>query len=220
MSQTFQIHDRLRDMILLLDFRPGERLSERWLESRFDGSRTPIRTALLRLEAEELVQRDGRNWIVAPIDLAEIAALSEFREAVESAAVRFTCAGATPEDIDALTALLDACPPDATPEDWHRTGADFHIALARLSGNRFLVRSTVDAMTRLSRARWLEIRSQSAREQAWTEHRAIVDLIRRNQPDEAVEHICRHIRETRDRLLRSLSAERRDLRTRGFAVVG
>lgn len=43
MSQMLQIHDQLREMILSLDLGPGERLTERWLESRFEGSRTPIR---------------------------------------------------------------------------------------------------------------------------------------------------------------------------------
>ncbi len=35
-------------------------------------SRTSVRTALFRLEAEGLVAREGRGWIVPPIDLVEI----------------------------------------------------------------------------------------------------------------------------------------------------
>ena len=69
MSQMLQITDQLREMVLSLYLGPGERLTERWLETQFQGSRTPIRAALLRLEAEDLVRRDGRNWVVAPIDL-------------------------------------------------------------------------------------------------------------------------------------------------------
>ena len=34
MSQMLQIHDQLREMILSFDLGPGERLTERWLESR------------------------------------------------------------------------------------------------------------------------------------------------------------------------------------------
>ena len=56
MSQMLQIHGQLREMILSLDLGPGERLTERWLESRFAGSRTPIRAALARLEGEEYAQ--------------------------------------------------------------------------------------------------------------------------------------------------------------------
>src|SRR5215813_15414835 len=102
MSQMLQIHGQLRDMILSLDIGPGERLTERWLEAKFEGSRTPVRAALIRLEAEGLVQRDGRNWTVAPIDLGEIEALAEFREPLEITAVRFDCSRATDTDLDAI----------------------------------------------------------------------------------------------------------------------
>src|SRR5262249_60376638 len=97
MSQMQQIHTRLRDMVLSLDLGPGERLSERLLEREFNGSRTPVRAALLKLEAEGLVRRDGRNWVVAPIDLRGIAALAEFRRPLEETerplCRRLACAG-------------------------------------------------------------------------------------------------------------------------------
>src|SRR5258707_9079001 len=91
MSQMLLIHTRLRDMVLSLDLGPGERLSERLLEREFNGSRTPVRAALLKLEAEGLVCRDRRNWVVAPIDLGEIAALAEFRLPLEETAVPLAC---------------------------------------------------------------------------------------------------------------------------------
>ena len=220
MSQMLQIHDRLREMILSLDLAPGERLTERWLESRFAGSRTPIRAALVRLESEELVCRDGRNWIVAPIDLGELESLSEFREPLETTAVRLACARATEADLAAIEAMLDACRSGAPREEWHRVGTDFHVAIARLSGNPFIVKAIESVMTRLSRARWLEVWTEPSRELAWAEHRRILHCIRRNKPDEAAREAADHIRDTRDRLLRSLNDDRRGLRARGFAVFG
>jgi len=220
MSQVLQIHDQLRDMILSLDIGPGERLTERWLESRFQGSRTPVRAALVRLEAEGLVQRDGRNWMVAPIDMGEIAALAEFREPLEAMAVRLACERAGEADLDAIEAMLDSCRPGVPREEWHRVGTDFHVEIARLSGNLFLVKAIEGVMTRLSRPRWLEVWTEESREQAWSEHRRILGLIRARQPDAAVAEATAHVRATRDRLLRSLDDDRRGLRARGFAIVG
>jgi DNA-binding GntR family transcriptional regulator len=220
MSQMLQIHDRLREMILSLDLAPGERLTERWLESRFAGSRTPIRAALVRLESEDLVRRDGRSWIVAPIDLGELESLSEFREPLETTAVRLACARASEADLAAIEEMLDACQSGAAREEWHRVGTDFHVALARLSGNPFIVRAIEGVMTRLSRARWLEVWTEPSREQAWAEHRRILAFIRRNEPDAAAREAADHIRDTRNRLLRSLNEDRRGLRARGFAVIG
>lgn len=220
MSQMLQITDQLREMVLSLDLGPGERLTERWLETQFQGSRTPIRAALLRLEAEDLVRRDGRNWVVAPIDLNEIAALAEFREPLETTAVRLACVRATETDLETVAALLDSCRPDVPRAAWHQAGTDFHVELARLSGNPFLLKALRGVMTRLSRARWLEVLTETSRAQAWSEHRRILELIRERQPDAAAEAAAAHIRATRDRLLRSLDEDRRGLRARGFAVLG
>jgi DNA-binding GntR family transcriptional regulator len=220
MSQMLQIHSQLRDMILSLDIGPGERLTERWLESRFDGSRTPVRAALVRLEAEGLVQRDGRNWIAAPIDLGEIEALAEFREPLEVTAVRLACARAGDTDLDAIEEMLNACRPGVPREEWHKVGTDFHVEISRLSGNPFLVKAVEGVMTRLARPRWLEVWTEASREQAWSEHRRILDSIRAKQPAEAARETVEHIRDTRDRLLRSLDDDRRGLRARGFAIVG
>ena len=220
MSQMLHIHDRLREMILSLDLAPGERLTERWLEGRFEGSRTPIRAALVRLEGEELVRREGRNWIVAPIDLGELESLAEFREPLETTAVRLACARASETDLAGINEMLDACQSGAPREEWHRVGTDFHVEIARLSGNPFIAKAIEGAMTRLSRARWLEVWTEPSREQAWAEHRRILDLIRKNEPDTAAQEAAEHIRDPRDRLPRSLNEDRRGLRARGFAVVG
>lgn len=220
MAQMLLIHDQLRELILSLDIGPGERLTERWLEGQFLSSRTPIRAALARLEGEGLVQREGRNWIVAPIDLGEIEALAEFREPLEVSAARLACLRATEADLDVIAEMLNACQPEVPREEWHKVGTDFHVEIARLSGNPFLVRAIEGVMTRLSRARWLEVWTESSREQAWTEHRRILSAIRNKQAEEAASEAAEHVRDTRDRLLRSLNADRRGLRARGFAIVG
>ncbi|MDF2120126.1 GntR family transcriptional regulator [Roseiarcaceae bacterium H3SJ34-1] len=219
MSQMQQVETQLRDMILGLDLGPGERLTERWIEARFGASRTPVRAALLRLETEGLVRRDGRNWIVSPIDLAELEQLSVYRQVIEVAAVRITCALADRSGVDVVEALLLSCDGETSREDWHRAGMDFHIELARLSGNDFLHRGVRDAMTRLARARWLEVRDEGARDRAWAEHHAIVAAVRAGHADEAASLVAGHIQGSRSRLLSSLREERRGLRARGFAVV-
>lgn len=220
MSQTLQIHDQLREMILALDLAPGEKLTERWLEGRFAGSRTPVRAALLRLEAEELVQRDGRGWVVAPIDLSALQALAEFREPLEVTAVRLACDRASKAALDDIALMLESCQPDAKREDWHQAGTAFHLAIARLSGNPFLVKAMEGVMTKLSRPRWLEVWSAPVRAQAWEEHWQMLALIRQRDPEEAAKAAAAHIHQTRDRLLYSLNEERRGLKARGFAITG
>lgn len=219
MSQMQQVERQLREMILGLDIGPGEKLTERWIEGRFGASRTPVRAALLRLETEGLVSRDGRGWTVSPINLAEIEQVAVYRQAVEAAAARLTATLEDREGLDAIEAMLDSCGAGTPREEWHRIGTDFHVELARLSGNEFLFRAVRDAMTRLSRARWLEIRDEAASARAWAEHRSILAALRAGRGDDAADLLISHIGGSRDRLVASLQTERRGLRARGFAVI-
>ena len=150
----------LRAGILNLDQVPGERLSERGLEGLLGASRTPIRAALMRLEAEGLVRREGRGWQVTPIDLTEVRAVAEYREAVEGAVAALAATRAGDEELQALAELARAeAPGDDDEEAGVRAGDAFHLALAGLSGNPFLVQAMRDVLTRLSRTRWLDVRT-------------------------------------------------------------
>ncbi|MBC2885700.1 GntR family transcriptional regulator [Ochrobactrum sp. CM-21-5] len=219
MSQMRQVETQLRDMILGLELGPGERLTERWIEAQFAASRTPIRAALLRLEAEGLVCREGRGWSVSPINLYEIEQIGVYREAVELAALRLACTLDDRSGVEAIAAMLDSCDAQTPREEWHRVGMDFHIELARLSGNDFLSRGVRDAMQRLSRARWLEVRDEAALARAWAEHHAILDAVRDGDADKAVSFMSTHLGGSRARLVSNLREDRRGLKARGFAVV-
>lgn len=217
-SQTAHLYERLRSAILTLDLAPGQSLTERGLEQRFTASRTPVRAALSRLEAEGLARREGRGWIVAPIDLAEIGLLAEYREAIETAAVRLAVERASTDQIEAVRALLEGETAD-DEQSVLRVGGDFHEELAALSGNRLLADAVQGAMVRLARTRWLEVRTPAAREQAATEHRAILEAVRAHDADRAAALVATHIRGTNERLLESLTAERRRLRGHGVDIL-
>src|SRR5215813_11138237 len=65
------VYDTLRTEILSLTLAPGQLLDETSLAERFALSRSPVREALIRLAAEELVVTlPNRSTIVAPIELA------------------------------------------------------------------------------------------------------------------------------------------------------
>jgi DNA-binding GntR family transcriptional regulator len=219
MSQMQQVEDRLRESILSLDLKPGERLSERSVEARYAASRTPVRAALFRLETEGLVLREGRNWSVAPIDLDEITQVFGYRLANEVAAARATCRRADRGDCANLAAMLESCDANSPRERWHEIGRDFHVDLARLSGNVFMTRAVRDAMQRLSRARWLEMRDDAVRGRAWREHFDILAAVEKGDEDAAAAILARHIESSRARLVEALRDDKRGLRARGLSIV-
>ena len=66
---------------------------------------------------------------------------TEFGEPLETTAVRLACARANDAELAAIEEMLDGCQPGVPREEWHRVGTDFHVAIARLSGNPFLVKA-------------------------------------------------------------------------------
>ncbi len=221
MSPTNEGHayENLRAAILSLDLVPGEKLSERGLEPVVGASRTPIRAALMRLENEGLTRRAGRGWQVTPIDLAEVRSVMEYREAVEAAAVALVVERASGEELAALRILAEAHNGQDDEETGLRDGSDFHVALARLSRNEFLADAMGGALTRLSRTRWLEVRTPESRAQARREHLEIIAAVKSRDAGLAATLVVSHSRGTRDRLLTYLSQERRRLRGRGFSII-
>ncbi|MGH3298597.1 MAG: GntR family transcriptional regulator, partial [Trebonia sp.] len=212
-------YQQLRAAILALDVVPGERLTERGLESVLGASRTPIRAALMRLENEGLTRREGRGWQVTPIDLTEVRAVMEYREAIERAAVILAVERATGEELAALRVLAEANRDQDDEETGLRDGSDFHVALARLSRNHFFADGMAGALTRLFRARWLLVRTPESRSRARDEHLEIAAAVTARDTGKAVALAVAHGRDTSDRLLDCLTEERRRLRAHGFSII-
>ncbi len=156
MTVIQQAEERLRRLILDMEIGPGERLTERWLEGQTGASRSSIRTALVRLEAEGLVAREGRGWLVPPIDLQEIEQLFVYREMLEVTAVRLGGKEAEESYFREGEAILDAVPINASAEETESAGRQFHLWIAGLARNEFISRGLGEALTRLQRVRWLE----------------------------------------------------------------
>src|ERR1700716_1355336 len=97
------VYATLRDAIIEGVIEPQERLSEELLAQRFAVSRTPIREALLRLEAEQLVSRNARRgFIVRKITVAEVFEIYAVREVLDGLAARLAAVQASPPDIARL----------------------------------------------------------------------------------------------------------------------
>ena len=220
MSQTDQIYAQLRQAILTLELPPGSPMTERELESEFGASRTPVRAALLRLDTEGLVRRQGRGFIVAPLDLDEIRMLAELREAIETAAVRLAVARASEDDIAALRQLIEDERASSEAARVLNASSAFHAQLTQLSGNTLMAEAIGGAMARLARTRWLETQSSTSRENAWREHLEMIEAIEARDADRAAELAGAHIRGTTERLVALLNDERQRLRGAGMAIVG
>ncbi|MGR7435071.1 GntR family transcriptional regulator [Klebsiella aerogenes] len=215
MSQVIEVERQLRKMILTMELGPGERLTERWAEARFNASRTPVRAAFQQMVSEGLVCREGLRWVVAPIDTYQVEQLYIYREALEVAALQISVKQLTSEQLDELEAILK-CDNQGIPEDMTSdAGTKFHLKLASFCDNIFIIEGIYDALRRLSRARWLD---KGPVNPAWEEHRDIILALRNQEVEKAVGLLASHLCESRIRLVSIISSSRRSLRASGVIV--
>ncbi len=86
---------------------PGSPISERELTERLELGRTPVREALRTLAQERLVEvYPRRGIVVAPVDVGDLAALSESRATLESLAARLATERSNDADRAVARALL------------------------------------------------------------------------------------------------------------------
>jgi DNA-binding GntR family transcriptional regulator len=97
------VRAEIRNLIIMGEFAPGERLVESALAERFQVSRGPVRTALMELERVGLVNSVPRRGIqVATFDRSDIDELFDVITALERIAGREAAERASDEQIERL----------------------------------------------------------------------------------------------------------------------
>jgi len=122
-------------------FQPGDRLREVDIAARLSLSRTPIREALRKLEAEGIVEHRPRlGATVRRLSHTEVVELYEMRMVLERTAAQMAAKHAASAELDALENLNEALA--ATVDDPQTAAAinqDFHHGIYLATRNRFLL---------------------------------------------------------------------------------
>jgi DNA-binding GntR family transcriptional regulator len=188
-------YPRLLEAIDSGAYPPGTRLIETELAARFGVSRTPVRQALSRLEAQGIAARDARGGlVVATLDYDQLGELYEVREMAEALAARLAARHASPTEIGLLDDLVaaDRLRADDVAALAHSNKV-FHQQLHRASHNRYLVQ-TLGAMRRsLSLLSGTTLGSPGRGAESVEEHAAIVAAIAARDEDGAEAAARRHI---------------------------
>ncbi|MEM7469915.1 MAG: GntR family transcriptional regulator [Pseudomonadota bacterium] len=175
-------------------YKPGDRLVESELATRFGGSRTPIREALQRLETQSLLTRDGRSLIVASLDHDQMAELYTVRGALEGLAAELAAQHAAPEEIKVLRDLVEK---DrellAQPAELSQSNRRFHRQLHRASHNRYLVQQLDLVYRSMALLATTSLAVDGRGEVALNEHMAIVEALEARDAAGASEALRSHL---------------------------
>jgi DNA-binding GntR family transcriptional regulator len=177
------IYQELRERIAFGDFEPGDRLVEADLATRFGVSKTPVREALLTLEAEGLVVlRPHRGAEVSRLTADEYSDLIFLRDSIEVGALDEIIAAMTEADFaEAEAALISMA--DAWAEHdyrrYRRVQRQFHAIILGAPGHPSLRETALQLNDRLDRYGRLLVTRDQAR---WADdleiNRRRIELIR------------------------------------------
>jgi DNA-binding GntR family transcriptional regulator len=164
----------------------GARLVETELAERFGVSRTPVREALKRLEAQGVAAVDGRRLVVATLDHDQLGELYEVRGVVEGLAARLAARHAAPEEIAVLRGMVEADRALAgRPGELARANKRFHRQMHRASHNRYLDQMLQGMRRSLALLSTTSLGVPGRGEASIAEHDAIIRAIETRDEDAA-----------------------------------
>jgi DNA-binding GntR family transcriptional regulator len=185
---------RLRQMIVQLDFAPGDVLREDDLRSQLGIGRTPIREALQRLERDHFVTVVPRQGIfVTGIDVSELSMLFETRSVLEPYAARLAALRGSADTWQAMRAVLDRTHDGLDRTELLAIDRTCHELMWRAAGNRFLI-DTLDMLYAQSDRLWhLYLSDVTDPGHAVAEHVGILDALERGDSDMAASLVDDHV---------------------------
>ena len=199
-----EVHAQLKDMVILFKIKPGERVNEGELAERLGISRTPLREALHRLVAENMLTMvPNRGFYGRQLASQEVFDLYELRSAIEATAIRLAIQRASDDDIRAVRDAwlgvmrnLDVL----TPHQVLLEDENFHVAVARLSGNQEIVKSLQTINARIHYFRWSDVEDKG--DATGRDHLALINALLERDLAQCEQIIGSHISRRMDEIVR------------------
>jgi DNA-binding GntR family transcriptional regulator len=192
-----RVYSEVRAAILSGTMAGGSELNQVGLARQFEVSRVPVREALRRLQAEQLVSvTPYQQYVVAPLDRGKtLLELIEIRAELEVLAVRRRVGLCTADELQELRDHNARLRKETDATQWFHGDIDFHHLLnGRSSAAAALVRVVRE---RVHRSLQTVASTSSRRLEACVEHDAILRALDAGDAEAAETCIRNHIAHTR-----------------------
>jgi DNA-binding GntR family transcriptional regulator len=173
--------DRLREQIVSGRLQPNERLVESDLARSMGVSRTIIRSALVRLEHEGLVEHERhRGARVRLVSQEEAVEILEARAVLEGLVARLAAERATPDDVADLKTILAEMQRLREADDLLAVSdenAQLHRRLLKISGHETAARLIGALNSQMVRFQYRTILLPGRSERSFAEHAELVAAV-------------------------------------------
>ncbi|MEM1302486.1 MAG: GntR family transcriptional regulator [Pseudomonadota bacterium] len=200
-------YDRLIDAIRSGVFAPGDRLREEDVGERLNLSRTPVREALRRLEADGIVEhRPRQGAMVRRLSHSEVVELYEMRVVLERTAAEMAAKHGTGPEFDALDDLNQRIAEErSNPAVAAAINQDFHRGLYLAGRNRFLLEAARALNNSLMLLGPTTFSDEARIDVVTVQHQSIVDALRNADAEAAGAAAELHLNTSLRQRLKALS---------------
>lgn len=205
-------YEHILERIVSFVFKPGHPIIEEEICGTLEISRTPLREALRRLEAEGFVHKvRNRGTFVRNISYEDIREICDIRKVFELYAMR-NCVGNAPEaDILEVKAMLDVLGPDSPDEAYFQSDKSLHALIMRYCMNSRMVSYTRSLDAQLGMIRVVSAHGPKRLQHSQKEHLAIVEAMLKEDCELAVTLLESHLDNVKKSTLASFNEMRMDL---------
>jgi DNA-binding GntR family transcriptional regulator len=214
-SRTEAVQEALRQAIIEQKLQPGARLPEDAIGETFGTSRTIAREALGRLAVEGLVElKPNKGAYVANPSLEEGRDIFMVRRGLECTVTGLLAGKLKQAEIETLNRFVDKEHEVSGVDEREsiRLAGEFHLLLAKMTGNQLLIRYVTEVVSRCSLILAMYGRPHSA-DCGVDEHRQIVEALVTGDAARANELMDSHLASVASRAMLEAKPERdiRDL---------
>ncbi|GAA0712099.1 GntR family transcriptional regulator [Dactylosporangium roseum] len=186
-----QVYENLRQAILEMRIKPGQRLTERDLIEMTDASRTSVREALRELIADGIVKTVPYNrHIVAIPTPDEARELYEVRGALEALAARRFTSAASDEEVAGLRSAVENYGSASSVTDRLATKGEIYRILGTYAPVVYTVLHTLNA--RVAMLRTMSLTAPGRHEESVREINTILAAIEARDPEAAARESLAH----------------------------
>lgn len=202
MKISDQIRLRIESAIATGELEPGDAIDDAALASQHKVSRTPVREALLQLQAQGILSSTPRGgYIVAKMNLQQLLSLWELLAELEGVAVRLACERMTNEEIKALVKQHRSSQKLAKNDDmegWQEANLKFHEIIYEGARNPFLRQEVMRIRSRTGAYRRHAFGALGRIKSSYEQHEKIVDALDKRDAPAALACMTDHMRPGRD----------------------
>lgn len=210
-SNSQHAYDTILGAIINRKVMSGQRLAEIPVARAINLGRTPVREALMRLEADGFVTTEPRvGLVVASNTLETISEIYEVREVLESFSARLAARYARPSDIFAIEKIYHESVAQTEAHDTVQLRAlntRFHQAINAAAHNDQLLRTLLQLVNRLRLSPVSVFDAPGRSEEILEEHRMLIDAIIARDEARAAQLAAEHQRRDKETRLAQMASD-------------